>query len=804
MIKNKILSALTALTLGFAAVPAITADVSYESLPLTAAAASSYTIPDVNIASKGIPDLDSFKFTADMALGFNLGNTFDATDETGYVKNDLDIESYWCGIKTTKEMIDTVKAAGFKTLRLPVSWHNHIDANGKINEAWLSRVNEVLDYAIDNDMYVILNIHHDNDVKYMFPDSAHLDSSTNYVTTIWTQLADRFKKYDEHLIFECLNEPRLVGDTYEWWLNPADDKCKDAVQTLNKLNQSIVDTIRKSGGNNAERYIMVPGYCASIDGCTNSDFKLPTDSAKNKLIVSVHAYTPYSFALQAQGESGAVDTFDIGTAGSKEIDDLMDTIYIKFISKNIPVVIGEFGARKKGDNVQDRIDYATYYIAAARARGITCCWWDNNAFSSGEAFGILDRGSCTWKFPEIVQGLNKYSGSDATIIVPPTDGGDEKTSVAGEILPNGKVSFPQAIGDTVKLTVDIKDGANYVNGCLGFSDTIGDKNYWLSYQWEASEAGDVILDMSKPKFVSDVTVVDADGNGVDVTDEAIIAQLVEKVQASTSAELQYWYAADAAWNSLTPPTDYAEVTSVSLLKTAEKKSAEILPNGKVDFGQPIGKTVFVDVETESVVNFANGCIAFNTKYDGIDYWVAYSWEADGSGKSTYRIDMTKPSIVGDVTHPDENGEATQIDDPEIASAIAEELMTRTTADLQYWYAADSAWNELKPAADYVKVTAINVTASDEQGTTDPTNPTTEPTTTPKADVTLYGDANCDKKVDIADAVLVKSYLINPTKYAMSKTGIANADVQGDGNGLNSNDAVVIQQFILKLIDKLPA
>ena len=97
-----------------------------------------------------------------MTLGWNLGNTFDATDDDGYCKNDLDIESSWCGVKTTKEMIDAVKAAGFKTLRLPVSWHNHIDDEYQINEAWLNRVQEVMDYAIDNDMYVILNIHHDN------------------------------------------------------------------------------------------------------------------------------------------------------------------------------------------------------------------------------------------------------------------------------------------------------------------------------------------------------------------------------------------------------------------------------------------------------------------------------------------------------------------------------------------------------------------------------------------------------------------------------------------------------------------
>jgi len=799
MVKKRIFSALTAIALSFAAVPVFTTTVENQQIPLVASAADEYTVPDVNIASMGIPDLDSFKFVSDMTLGFNLGNTFDAVDDDGYSKNDLDIESYWCGIKTTKQMIDSIAAAGFKTLRLPVSWHNHLSSDGTINKAWLDRVEEVMNYALDNDMYVILNIHHDNDVKYMFPDSEHAESSTAYVTNIWTQLSERFKDYDEKLIFECLNEPRLVGDTYEWWLNMSDPKCIDAVETLNELNQTIVNTIRKSGGNNADRYIMVPGYCASIDGATTSYFKMPEDTATNKLILSIHAYTPYNFALQGEGESGSTTEFGIGTAGSKEIDNLMDTLYAKYVSKNVPVVIGEFGARRKTDNVQDRIDYATYYIAAARARGITCCWWDNNAFTSGEAFGLLDRASCTWKYPEIVEGLNKYSGNEGTIVVPPTDPGEEKTEIEGEIIA-GKIEFSQAIGDTVQLTVDIKDGANYVNGCLGFSFKIDDVDYWISYQWEASEDGDVELNMKKPKFVQDVTHEDAEGNPTEVTDEAIIAKLVDSVMASTSAELQYWYAADSAWVALEPASDYAEITKAALLKAPEKTEAEILPNGKIEFGQPIGDTVYVTIEKDDIVNFANGCIAFNTKYDGIDYWVAYSWEASESG-ATYKIDMTKPSTVGDVTNPDADGNAVPIDDQEIIDAIAKELMTRESADLQYWYAADSAWNELKPASDYVKVTSITIKSSGDVPTTQPTTPpaTTQPSTSENYKA---GDANCDGMTDIADVELIKCYLINSETYAMTADGAKNADVVGN-DGLNVQDALAVQKFALKLIDALP-
>ena len=150
------------------------------------------TIPEVVIEPKEIPDTDGMAFVRNMKVGWNLGNTFDAITNA-QKEDELSIEWSWCGEKTTKEMIDAVKAAGFQTLRLPVSWHNHVSGDQyTISAAWLDRVQEVLDYAIDNDMYVILNIHHDTDLEYCYPDKEHLEQSLSYMTSIWEQLADRF------------------------------------------------------------------------------------------------------------------------------------------------------------------------------------------------------------------------------------------------------------------------------------------------------------------------------------------------------------------------------------------------------------------------------------------------------------------------------------------------------------------------------------------------------------------------------------------------------------------------------------
>lgn len=367
------------------------------------------TIENDEIITEGQNESEALAFVKDMKIGWNLGNTFDAID-CNWLSDEMQYESAWCGAVTTKEMIDALKEAGFRTIRIPVSWHNHLtDENHTISEAWINRVQEVVDYAIDDDMYVIINIHHDFSKEYIYPSSEYLEQSKSYVTDIWKQIAERFKDYDEHLIMESLNEPRLVGTADEWQLDVKKEVCIDSVQCINELNQTFVEVVRASGGNNADRYLMVPGYAASLQGATNQYFVLPEDIDGNqdKILVSVHAYTPYVFALQAPGESGSVDSFSMdSTASTKDIDYLMDELYKKYIQNGTGVVIGEFGARDKNNNIQARTEFAAYYIEAARARGISCCWWDNNAFAGdGENFGLFNRQEITFSYPEILESL---------------------------------------------------------------------------------------------------------------------------------------------------------------------------------------------------------------------------------------------------------------------------------------------------------------------------------------------------------------------------------------------------------------
>ncbi|MBP0976227.1 MAG: glycoside hydrolase family 5 protein [Oscillospiraceae bacterium] len=362
-------------------------------------------LPQLETDKFKVPEGEGMEFVQKLKLGWNLGNTFDATDESITPERELSLESSWCGQITKLENIEAIKGAGFQTVRIPVSWHNHVDSEFHISKAWMNRVKEVVDWALACDLCVILNTHHDNDEAYYYPDTAHKASSEQFLTAVWKQIAETFRDYDERLVLESMNEPRLVGSSFEWWLDKNNEQCRDAVESINSLNQLFVDTVRAAGGQYASRWLLCPGYAASADGALNDGFAVPNDP-KQRVIVSVHAYTPYTFALDKTGTAEWSITND---ADRRAVTDFMDQLYAKFIQNGTPVLIGEFGALNK-DNLEARVQFTAFYVAAARARGISCCWWDNNAFyGAGENFGLLTRGDNFYMFPAIVQAMVENS-----------------------------------------------------------------------------------------------------------------------------------------------------------------------------------------------------------------------------------------------------------------------------------------------------------------------------------------------------------------------------------------------------------
>lgn len=330
----------------------------------------------------------------DIRVGWNLGNSLESTSNSLIrIDRPWKWETAWHNPVTTEEMIEQVIAAGFDCIRVPVTWGEHMDEQYMIVEAWMDRVQEVVDYAYSRGVYVILNSHHE-DWNYPYYDNQQ--QAVIIEKKIWAQIAERFKDYDEHLIFEAQNEPRKVGTSLEW--TGGDTEGQDVV---NAINAACVEAVRNSGGSNPYRMIMLPTYAASSTTSAIENWKLP-EGESDRIIVSVHAYIPYNFALNTNSPASTRWNNDTGA-----IDTLMKDIKANYTDKNIPTIIGEMGAILRTDEEETRLEWVDYYLNAANEIRVTCCWWDNNAFSlvGGESLGLFNRNTLTWDAPELLEQI---------------------------------------------------------------------------------------------------------------------------------------------------------------------------------------------------------------------------------------------------------------------------------------------------------------------------------------------------------------------------------------------------------------
>lgn len=348
-----------------------------------------------------IPDNDAYKMIMDINAGFNVGNAFDATDCT--LENELDYESVWCGSRTNPELIDSLKNEGYNLVRIPVSWHDHVDENYRISEVWLSRVTEVVDYCLEKDMYVIIDVHHDIYPGYFYPDSAHRNDVLAFTETVWQQLAEHFKDRSEKLMFECINEPRLKGTDNEWWFPYETDVILDSYDVIMEAEQAFVDTVRETGGNNEDRYLLIGSYCNTYYSSLSDNYSLPMDSVENKLVVSVHLYAPFDFT--ANENAGGV--FD--DKCKKENEDAFTALYDGFVSRGIPVMITEYGCIDK-NNPDDRLAYFKYMRELSEIYSIPLAVWDNNVVNETDSprassYGYIDRATGRVVFRDLVDAM---------------------------------------------------------------------------------------------------------------------------------------------------------------------------------------------------------------------------------------------------------------------------------------------------------------------------------------------------------------------------------------------------------------
>jgi len=310
----------------------------------------------------------------EIKVGWNLGNSLDSYNTS---RSGIDTETGWGNPKTSREIIQAVKKAGFNAVRVPVTWGEHMD-DTTIQKEWLDRVQEVVDYAYKEGLFVIIDMHHD-DYIWFDPKSSSYTEDSERLKTIWQQIAGRFANYDDRLIFEGMNEPRTVGSSMEWMGGTADER-----SVINRYAKDFVDTVRASGGNNAARTLIVTTYAASADTIALNEMSVPRGG---NVILSVHYYAPWKFS------DGSEKTFT--ESGKGEIDAKFAELKRKFIDKKIPVIIDEFGCVNSASE-SERTAYYQYYISHAKEQGIKCFVWDNGKMNGDSSFGLLNRSKLTW------------------------------------------------------------------------------------------------------------------------------------------------------------------------------------------------------------------------------------------------------------------------------------------------------------------------------------------------------------------------------------------------------------------------
>ncbi len=371
--------------------------------------------------------LSALDIAQKMECGWNLGNSLDYRFGYGnYPWNSgLSAETAWGQVLTSERIIRTGIQNGYKTIRIPVTWFNHIvDRSYTIDPQWMARVKQIVNWAIDAGYYVILDEHHSVRDEIERPlqrfagyniRSGDESESKRFLEAVWKQIASVFNnEYDEHLIFETLNEPRNVGHGHAWFPAPDScDECKANVKFLKECNQLILNVIRSSGGNNANRCVMVPALCSGLQPALDLGLEmLPVDSASGKLMATVHIYP-----LDNGNSGGGSHHFDDST--KYKVKSGMEQLNQKFVSHGIPVVVGEYGANRKAydwntnqpiaDYVvtyQDRLNCFSYLASLAGKYSIPLLNWDvDNEWGTGS--NTIDRKTCSLVEPECVAAIIK-------------------------------------------------------------------------------------------------------------------------------------------------------------------------------------------------------------------------------------------------------------------------------------------------------------------------------------------------------------------------------------------------------------
>ncbi|HEX6706202.1 MAG TPA: cellulase family glycosylhydrolase [Albitalea sp.] len=356
-------------------------------------------------ASPAMRDLTSLQLSKLMSPGWNLGNSLEAIDkDTPYVWGSSRFnEQAWGNPKVTQDLLSAVKAAGFKSVRIPASWKQYADAQDNISPLWMARVKEVVGYARNAGLYAIVNVHWDG--GWMQPTHAQQAAANARLTKFWTQIGDAFKDHDDHLLFAGTNEVMVDGD----YSPPTAELC--AVQ--NGFNQVFVDAVRATGGNNARRHLVVQAFNTNVDHALKCNATLPRDSATSRLFMEVHYYDPFNFTINEKSDIwqwGSIATDKAATetwADEAHVDRQFQKLKRTFVDKGVPVLLGEYGAmlRKQHDPAGTYRKYWDQTITkSAFQHGLVPVYWDNG-YTADLQMGLFNRATGAQAFADVIAAI---------------------------------------------------------------------------------------------------------------------------------------------------------------------------------------------------------------------------------------------------------------------------------------------------------------------------------------------------------------------------------------------------------------
>lgn len=440
------------------------------------AATPTDSIASADNATDELSSLTAIEFTERMGNGINLGNTMEAIGRHGKTPagNVTSCETAWGQPVTTPEMIQGMKDAGFDSIRIPVAWANMIDIESgdyTIAKEYLDRVEEIVNYAFDAGLIVVVNDHWDSSWWGMFGSASEetRQNARKLYTSMWEQIAERFKDYDSRLVLESANEELGNGFNDTRYCEDSGNLSDEELYTVtNEVNQLFVDTIRKSGGYNANRFLLIAGQNTNIDDTCKDDFVMPTDTVDSKLIVSVHYYDPWDYCGDG-GEASAI----WGTKEEYAYQENQISKLSKFINKGYGVIIGEWGVLLADDG-QEKQNLKLFYsnfLDVCDVYNICPILWDTN--------GMYNKADCALIDDEVAELLKGRTYAEQSKVDKETLKADAKARIK---------AAKEAAVDTYDEEVEL-DPSELT--CTAWIMFMGDTDYSVGDTYAPSEEGGI-------------------------------------------------------------------------------------------------------------------------------------------------------------------------------------------------------------------------------------------------------------------------------------------------------------------------